>query len=107
MGLQNEAALRVPTDALTHHDYRGTLCLMKETTIRQLHEKTGAWVRQAADGGQVVVKDRGRPVATIVPFADEHRGTPSAKRRLVPGFADIPLMGGDCTQSISEDRDRC
>jgi prevent-host-death family protein len=41
---------------------------MKRVTLRGLHEWTGAVVREAAAGFEVVVTDRGRPIATIVPF---------------------------------------
>ena len=82
-----------------------TLCLMKEITIRELHARTGACVREAAEWGRIIVKDRGRPVATILPYKDsEHGHTPFAERRLVPGFAALPTMPGDCTEGISEDR---
>lgn len=79
---------------------------MKEITIRELHLKTGAWVRRVAREGRVVVKERGQPVATLVPFELEHRGTPFSKRVLVPGFADLPPTTGDSTDYISEDRER-
>jgi len=40
---------------------------MTSITIRQLHEQTGRWVRQAAALGELHVTDRGRPVARLVP----------------------------------------
>lgn len=79
---------------------------MKEISIRELHEKTGTWLRKARESGRIIVKDHGQPVATIVPFEERHRHTPFAERRLVPGFAAIAPIAGDCTQGISEDRDR-
>ena len=79
---------------------------MKEISIRDLHQRTGVWVRRAADEGRIVVKDRGRPVATLVPYADDETGgVPFAKRKLVPGFAALPRIEGDCTEDISRDRD--
>ena len=41
---------------------------MKTISIRQLHLKTGWWVRHAASGGPIVVTDRGRRVAALQPF---------------------------------------
>ena len=78
---------------------------MKEISIRDLHARTGACVREAAEWGRIIVKDRGRPVATILPYREnEHGHTSFAARRLVPGFVALPPMEGDCAVGISEER---
>ena len=41
---------------------------MRTISIRELHLKTGRWVRHAASGGSIVVTDRGRRVAELQPF---------------------------------------
>src|SRR5438067_11501522 len=41
---------------------------MKTISIRELHLKTGQWVRHAASRGPIVVTDRGRRVAALQPF---------------------------------------
>lgn len=41
------------------------MCDMKTISIRELHAKTGHWVRHAASRGPVVVTDRGRRVAAL------------------------------------------
>jgi prevent-host-death family protein len=41
---------------------------MKTISIRELHLKTGRWVRHAASRGPIVVTDRGRRVAALQPF---------------------------------------
>jgi prevent-host-death family protein len=47
---------------------------MKTISIRELHLKTGQWVRHAASRGPIVVTDRGRRVAALQPFdAFRHR----------------------------------
>lgn len=81
---------------------------MKTITIRELHEATGRWVRQA-QAGEVRVTERGRLIARIVP------ASPLPPQ---PFFANPPytraflrerrrLQGGtDSTAMISEDRDR-
>lgn len=79
---------------------------MKTITIRELHLKTGAWVRATKQGTRVVVTERGEPVATLVPFLPTHQAMPLAKRKLVKGFAQLPPMSGDCSLGIAEDRDR-
>lgn len=40
---------------------------MKTITIRQLHLETGRWVRHAATREAVVVTDRGRRIAALLP----------------------------------------
>jgi antitoxin (DNA-binding transcriptional repressor) of toxin-antitoxin stability system len=81
---------------------------MKTITIRELHQSTGRWVRQA-QAGEVYVTERGQLIAKIVPASP----TPAQ-----PFFANPPytraflrergrLRGGtDSTEAVSEDRDR-
>jgi prevent-host-death family protein len=84
---------------------------MKTITIRELHEKTGEWVRGAARHGEITVTDRGRAVAKLLPCAEEEEVPYFARRKLTPTFARLEkagkLRGGrDSTETISEDRDR-
>jgi antitoxin (DNA-binding transcriptional repressor) of toxin-antitoxin stability system len=37
---------------------------MKTISIRELHERTGAWVRKAVELGAITVTERGRTIAT-------------------------------------------
>jgi prevent-host-death family protein len=78
---------------------------MKTISIRELHAKTGAWVRAASKRGRLLVSDRGRPVAMLEPL-DNRPDTAFGKRKKVPGFAGLPRIGGDSAQTISEERDR-
>ncbi len=81
---------------------------MKTVTIRELHQATGRWVRQA-QAGDVYVTERGRLIARIVPasplppqpfFAD-----PTYTRAFIRERAR--LHGGtDSTQIVGEERDR-
>jgi len=81
---------------------------MKTISIRELHEETGRWVRQASSG-EVYVTQRGQLIAKIVPaapvpakpyFADPHYTGAFLRHRK-------SLRGGtDATATISEDRDR-
>ena len=43
---------------------------MKQIGIRELHLKTGEWVRSVALGEGVVITDRGRPVASLLPVCE-------------------------------------
>lgn len=82
---------------------------MKTVSIRELHEKTGKWVRNVDQFGEIHVTDHGKTVAKIVPQAAESGVPYFARRKLSPRFRAImgKLKGGtDSTQIISEDRDR-
>ena len=79
---------------------------MVKITIRELHMKTGEWVRKVADAGTVVVSDRGRPVAKLVGFTSNDQGTPFAQRELVKGFSAMRKIRHDSGVYITEDRER-
>ena len=81
---------------------------MKTITIRELHEATGRWVRQAQEG-EVYVTERGRLIARIVPASP----LPAQPFFAVPTYTRAflrergRLQGGtDSTEIIGEDRDR-
>lgn len=81
---------------------------MKTISIRELHEKTGEWVRAAAAHEQIIVTDSGKPVAVISPHRAPPKGNKFANRKLLPGFAKLmktPLGGRDSSEIISEERD--
>ena len=84
---------------------------MKAISIRELHTRTGQWVRAAARHGEIRVTDNGETVAKIVPetepagvpyFARRKFITPAARRLIEKGDTS---RGTDSTLSISEDRD--
>jgi antitoxin (DNA-binding transcriptional repressor) of toxin-antitoxin stability system len=81
---------------------------MRTITIRELHQATGRWVRQAA-AGEVHVTERGRLIAKIVPA----KPLPDKPFFANPKFSRAFLAqrkhlrgGTDSTQTISEDRER-
>jgi antitoxin (DNA-binding transcriptional repressor) of toxin-antitoxin stability system len=82
-------------------------------SIRELHARTGHYVRKATTS-PVVVMDNGRPVAELRALGGERapagkRCQPRWKERvLLPGYAAImnKPVGGDSTSSISDDRER-
>ncbi len=81
---------------------------MKTITLRELHEQTGRWVRQASDE-EVRVTDRGRLIAKIVPASPLPTKPFFANPRFTRGYLAQRkfLRGGtDLTATISEDRDR-
>ena len=65
---------------------------------------TGKWVRDAANSRDaIVVLDRGRPTARLVPF-ETPRATPFSQRKLVDGFAELPRIDADSGRLLEEDR---
>ena len=82
---------------------------MKSISIRELHEKTGEWVRRSEKLGAITVTDRGKAVARIVPVEANAAVNPFATRKLRRGYTRMlgSLKGGtDSTQSVAEDRER-
>ncbi len=82
---------------------------MKTISIRELHEKTGDWVRRSATLGPITVTDHGHVVAQIVPAGATSAINPFLARKLRKGYAQLlgNLKGGtDSAQSVSEDRNR-
>jgi antitoxin (DNA-binding transcriptional repressor) of toxin-antitoxin stability system len=85
------------------------VCHMTTISIRQLHDKTGEWVRKASKLGEIHVSERGKTIAKIIPQAPAHEVPYFARRKLTRRFRAImeKLEGGtDSTQIVSEGRDR-
>ncbi len=81
---------------------------MKTVSIRELHEKTGEWVRLAEAHEQIIITDRGRPVASLAPFRNPAKPNRFQKRRILPAFQKLrgKLSGGtDSGTLLFRDRD--
>jgi prevent-host-death family protein len=84
---------------------------MKTITIRELHSRTGALVREAARHGEIRVTDNGRVVAKILPEAEPAQVPYFARRKYISESVRKLIESGDTgrgtdsTQSISEDRE--
>jgi antitoxin (DNA-binding transcriptional repressor) of toxin-antitoxin stability system len=81
---------------------------MKTITIRELHEATGRWVRQAR-AGEVFVTERGQLIAKLVPASPVPAKPFFANPKFTRAFLRQRkhLRGGtDSTVAISQDRDR-
>ena len=82
---------------------------MKEISIRELHRRTGAWVRDARKYGSILIRDRSTPVAKLTPVDEEpavnlFEGWKPRKR-----FAkalDRPVGGTPVEEMIGQDRNR-
>jgi prevent-host-death family protein len=83
---------------------------MKTISLRELHNKTGKWMRRVADEEQIMVTDRGVPIAKVVhPNAYVGPRRTWGDRKLMPGYAALMKAGklkstGDSSVYISEDR---
>jgi prevent-host-death family protein len=81
---------------------------MKTISIRELHQRTGAWVRKAAEIGSITVTERGRPVARLEAVEAPGRKNPFLSRKLRPGYKRLmgTLTGGtDSVAIVSEERE--
>ena len=81
---------------------------MKTISIKELHDKTGHWLRRVGAEGEVIVTERGTPVSRMLPPARSPAGNPFAKRKLLRGVARLierPIGGPDSADIISAMRD--
>lgn len=81
---------------------------MTTISIKELHERTGLWVRQAAEAGEVIITDHGHPIARLLPPAPPSKENPFKRRRLLPGAAVLlrrPLGGPVSEEVISNERE--
>jgi prevent-host-death family protein len=85
-----------------------TLCAMTSISIKELHERTGHWLRRVTSEREVIVTERGKPVARMLPPAASRKGNPFLKRKLLPGVARLilrPHGGPDSADVISDGRE--
>ena len=82
---------------------------MRKTSVRELHIRTSELVREAAEGGIIVIERRGEPVAELRPITAPSRMPGAKKAQIFDSMREIwarmPLVG-DSTKMIEEDRDR-
>ena len=82
---------------------------MKEISIRELHRRTGAWVRNARKYGSILIRDRNMPVARLVPISSEPPENLFKNWRPLKKFAealDRPAGGTPVEDIIDQDRNR-
>jgi prevent-host-death family protein len=82
---------------------------MRKTSIRELHIHTSKLVREAADGGVIVIERRGEPVAELRPITVPAPMAASKKARIFTSmrriWARMPQVS-DSTKILEEDRSR-
>jgi prevent-host-death family protein len=82
---------------------------MRKTSVRELHIHTSEFVREAEQGGVIVIERRGEPVAELRPItAPKHM--PAGRKALIfdsmREIWDRMPQVGDSSKIIEEDRDR-
>jgi prevent-host-death family protein len=78
---------------------------MKTISIRELHLKTGRWVRHAASRGPIVVTDRGRRVAALQPFDASVTSRPLPNREAaIRKRSKVPVDSVVYQSELREDR---
>jgi antitoxin (DNA-binding transcriptional repressor) of toxin-antitoxin stability system len=82
---------------------------MRKTSVRELHIHTSALIREAEQGGTIVIERRGEPVAELRPIGPQQGITAEQKAKIFARmekiWARMP-QGPDSTKYVSEDRDR-
>ena len=82
---------------------------MRKTSVRELHIHTSELVREAEQGGVIVIERRGEPVAELRPLTSPVPMPASAKslifRSMKEIWARMPEVS-DSTNFVEEDRDR-
>ncbi len=81
---------------------------MTTISIKELHGRTGHWLRRVNEEREVIVTERGRPIARLLPALEPAKTNPFLRRRLLPGVAPLlerPLGGPSSTEIISDGRE--
>jgi prevent-host-death family protein len=82
---------------------------MRKTSVRELHIHTSELVREAADGGVIVIERRGEPVAELRPISSPRRMAAGKKARIFTAmrkmWARMPQVS-DSTKILEDDRSR-
>jgi len=82
---------------------------MRKTSVRELHIHTSEFVREAEQGGVIVIERRGEPVAELRPITASARMPADRKAQIFDSMREIwarmPQVG-DSSKIVEEDRDR-
>jgi len=82
---------------------------MRKASVRELHIHTSELVREAAEGGVILIERRGEPIAELRPISAPPSMPADAKAAIFDSMLEIwarmPQFG-DSTTMIEEDRDR-
>jgi len=86
--------------------------------LREANQHFSKAIKAVRAGKEVVLTERGRPIAVIKPIKDEHESEAALKRMAdeglvtlptrkgpLPRFEPIPISGRPLSQTIIDDRD--
>ncbi len=86
--------------------------------LREANQHFSKAIKAVRAGKDVILTERGRPIAVIKPIKDEHASDVALKRLAdeglvtlptrkgpLPRFAPVPISGRPLSQTIIEDRD--
>jgi len=83
--------------------------IVRKTSVRELHIHTSELVREASEGGIIVIERRGEPVAELRPLTSPTRMPAGKKARIFASmrrvWARMPKVS-DSTKILEEDRNR-
>jgi len=77
-----------------------TILAMRKAGIREARQNLTALLDDVRNGREILITDRGRPVARLVPI-ESHRGFPDLARVR----ASTPRLARSLSQAVMEDRD--
>lgn len=80
---------------------------MTTISIKELHGRTGHWLRRVSEEREVIVTERGRPIARLLPAVEPAKTNPFLRRRLRPGVARLierPIGGPSSAEIVSDGR---
>ena len=86
--------------------------------LREANQHFSKAIKAVRAGKEVVLTERGRPIAVIKPIKDEHESDAALKRMAdeglvtlptrkgpLPRFEPVPISGRPLSQTIIDDRD--
>jgi len=83
--------------------------IMRKTSVRELHIHTSELVREASEGGVILIERRGEPVAELRPITSPPHMPAGKKARIFTSmrkiWARMPQVS-DSTKILEEDRSR-
>ncbi len=83
--------------------------IMRKASVRELHIHTSELVREASDGGTILIERRGEAVAELRPISSPPRMPAGKKARIFNSmrkiWARMPQVS-DSTKILEEDRSR-
>lgn len=78
------------------------MCHMEKASVRDLHLKTSAMIKNVAQGQTYVIESRGVPVAELRPMAERRIGKRLPDREAF--FRKLPPSKTDSGRILEEDR---